>query len=152
MLQASTNTKDDAPVTHWHGFHHIGLVTADLDATIRFYEELLGMEIGDIHTSPNGNHCFIRPGDTASWGLHFFEVGDRALPDPATLQTFSRDPAPHFAFAIDNEAAAIALQEHLQRHGIATTPMNTIGAIKNFLFWDINGYLLEATWAQEQEK
>lgn len=143
-----TDTMDDEIITHWHGFHHIGLLTPDLDATIRFYKELLGMEIGDIHTSPNGNHCFIRPGNTASWGLHFFDVPDKTLPDPATLQTFTRDPVLHFAFAIENEAEAIALQQHLNKHGIATTPVNTIGAIKNFLFWDVNGYLLEATWAR----
>ena len=29
----------------WSGFHHIALMTRDLDATIRFYVDVLGMEI-----------------------------------------------------------------------------------------------------------
>lgn len=139
----------DTPPTRWRGFHHIGVVTANLDATIRFYEELLGMEVSKIHSSPNGSHCFIKPGDTTSWGLHFFEVPDKTLPAPATLQTFTRDPVLHFAFAIENEAVATALQQKITAHGVVTTPINTIGPIKNFLFWDVNGYLLEATWARE---
>nr|MBA3790917.1 VOC family protein [Rubrobacter sp.] len=32
----------------WQGFHHVALVTADLDATLRFYEDVLGMEAGEI--------------------------------------------------------------------------------------------------------
>ena len=28
----------------WRGFHHVALVTSDLDATMRFYAEALGIE------------------------------------------------------------------------------------------------------------
>src|SRR5215207_9095522 len=51
----------------WAGFHHIVLLmlTRDLDATMRFYREILGMEVifiapaGELH----GRHCAIRPGE-----------------------------------------------------------------------------------------
>ena len=63
-------------VPPWSGFHHIALVTRDLDATMRFYRDVLGMEIifsapaGDLH----GRHCAFRPGgDLDRLGLHFFE-------------------------------------------------------------------------------
>ena len=61
-------------VLPWAGFHHIALVTRDLDATMRFYRDVLGMEIifiapaGELH----GRHCGIRPaGDLDRLGLHF---------------------------------------------------------------------------------
>lgn len=40
----------------WSGFHHIALVTRDLDATIRSYRDVLGMDVviiasaGELHS------------------------------------------------------------------------------------------------------
>jgi len=39
----------------WRGFHHVALVARDLDATISFYRDVLGMEVvfiapaGELH-------------------------------------------------------------------------------------------------------
>ncbi len=48
----------------WRGFHHVALVTPDLDETICFYGEVLGMTVGEVFgaTRRQGRHCFIRPG------------------------------------------------------------------------------------------
>ncbi|MBY6278041.1 VOC family protein, partial [Symbiobacterium thermophilum] len=32
----------------WEGFHHIALVTPDLDTTIHFYGNVLGMQVGEV--------------------------------------------------------------------------------------------------------
>ena len=32
----------------WRGFHHVAVVTRDLEETIRFYEDVLGMSAGDV--------------------------------------------------------------------------------------------------------
>ncbi|GIP38815.1 hypothetical protein J31TS4_20950 [Paenibacillus sp. J31TS4] len=58
----------------WLGFHHVALVTTDLDATIHFYDNVLGMQISPVYpaTPPRGRHCFVKPGATDSWGIHFF--------------------------------------------------------------------------------
>jgi catechol 2,3-dioxygenase-like lactoylglutathione lyase family enzyme len=72
----STNFLRAAPP--WRGFHHVALVTPDLDATIALYRDVLGMEIGDVLTmgTMEARHCFIKPGDSETWGLHFFEHPD----------------------------------------------------------------------------
>ena len=61
----------------WRDFHHVDLVTQDLDATVSFYGDLLGMDVGDVmgRTARGGRsqHRFIRPGTGETWGLHFFE-------------------------------------------------------------------------------
>lgn len=46
----------------WQGFHHIALVTPDLDATI--HTEVLSMAVTGVLAASdrNGRHCFIKPG------------------------------------------------------------------------------------------
>jgi hypothetical protein len=56
----------------------------------------------------------------------------------------------HIAFAVPDEQAAVALRDRLDGYGVAMTPINTIGPLRNFLFLDNQGLLLEATWPSEQ--
>ena len=42
----------------WQGFHHIALVTADFDATLRFYGDVLDMDVGETM----GTHAGMQQG------------------------------------------------------------------------------------------
>lgn len=140
--QAAPNVPD------WRGFHHIALVTPDLDATIRFYGDILKMHVGEIQ-SRGQRHCFIKPGTSDTWGIHFFEYADAqiaAYPDIRERFAFVPGALQHLAFALPNEVAALALRDRLLDYHVEMTPINTIGPIRNFLFMDNNGVLLEATW------
>ena len=68
MASGRTDISDGTPP--WRGFHHVALVTPDLEATIRFYGEVLGMRVGEVvgATERQGCHCFIKPGDVETWG------------------------------------------------------------------------------------
>ena len=138
----------------WLGFHHVAMVTRDLEETTRFYGEVLGMSVGDlIERDAQGTvsrHLFIRPGGDESWGLHFFESPD-AEPH-ATGNRIDRDAlmgtvgVQHIAFALPDEAAGIELRERLKESGVESTEIGSVGPIRNTLFFDNNGLLLEATW------
>lgn len=132
----------------WTGIHHIALVTRDLNATVAFYGEILGMEIGEI-LQRGVKHCFIKPGGD-TWGMHFFEHPDAAIftaPDLLTDRFIFLDGAlQHIAFSLPDEQSAQMLRERLEAHKISMTPINTLGKIRNFLFFDNNGILLEAAW------
>ena len=145
-----------ANVPPWGGFHHVALVTPDLDATIAFYRDVLAMRIGEIREGGGvtaARHCFIRPGaDTATWGLHFFEYPGAEIPQYSEgLRSggFIAGGLQHIAFALPDLAAAQALRERLDAHGIEATPTGNVGPIQNLLFFDNHGYLLEATWPRE---
>lgn len=143
------NTTPSKPIPPWTGFHHIALVTPDLEATIHFYEDALGMQTGDILHTAAGKHCFIRPGQSEAWGLHFFEKPEAQIfTDPDLLVGFVLLPGAlqHIAFYLPEEVAALDLHERLQSLHVKVTGINEIGAIKNLLFFDNNGILLEATW------
>jgi catechol 2,3-dioxygenase-like lactoylglutathione lyase family enzyme len=138
----------------WRGFHHVAVVTRDLEETARFYGEVLGMSVGDlIERDAQGTvsrHRFIRPGGDESWGLHFFESPD-AEPHPSA-HSIDRDArmgtvgVQHIAFALPDEAAGIELRERLKESGVGSTDVGSVGPIRNTLFFDNNGLLLEATW------
>src|SRR4051812_36247858 len=92
----------------WRGIHHIALVTADLDATVHFYQAVLGMAVGPVAGSEagRGRHCiiFAKPDDPDTWGFHFFERPTTET----TLGLSDAHPAslvPHVALRLSDETA-----------------------------------------------
>lgn len=141
-----TDSPSSAVAPRWRGFHHVALLTHDLDATVYFYETLLEMTATSIVPLRQGRHCFIKPGQTDSWGIHFLETPDVLPPAPETLTTIPFTAVAHTAFTIADEDSALALRQRLVEAGVTVTDINEMGPIRNILFRDPNGHLLEATW------
>lgn len=134
----------------WRGIHHIALATPDLDATIAFYQGVLGMQVSDIAPSRagRGRHClvFAKPDDPDTWGLHYFERGTAGSPvQPAARESSASAAGPmlHIAFRLVDDDAANALRERLRIANVAITEIAELGS---FVFSDNNGIMLEATW------
>ena len=130
------------------------------DNVSRFYGEVLGMEVGDtIERDAQGavsRHRFIRPGGEESWGLHFFESPEaKAHPSAHSIDRVAlmgTVGVQHIAFALPDEAAGIGLRERLKASGVESTEIGSAGPIRNTLFFDNNGLLLEATWPKPQQR
>lgn len=148
----------------WCGIHHVAVVTKDLDATIQFYEKVLEMSADQRFpaTQKRGRHCFIKPGETTSWGLHFFEYPKaqifqsvRALKrlaenkDSDALNQFISGSLQHIAFALRSKSDAEILRNKLSSHGVVMTEIYDQGSIQNFIFVDNNGIQLEAAWKKD---
>ncbi len=149
----------------WQGIHHIALVTRDLEATLDFYVNLLGMQAGEIFPAVKGRgrHCFVKPGDTKTWGVHFFEYKEAQIFQSAeTLKRLSKEPISedlyrflpgalqHIAFALPSEDNALALRDKLRLHGVVMTDIYNLGSIRNYIFIDNNGIQLEAASPSNQ--
>jgi catechol 2,3-dioxygenase-like lactoylglutathione lyase family enzyme len=136
----------------WCEIDHLALVTRDLEATMRFYTDVLGMHAANIApaTPIHGRTCMIEPRPNATSDLHFFEHADAQpiQPHPEMLQQllFPTVGVHHIAFALPDAAAGLRLQERLQAAGIPTTPVMDQGDRYNLLFHDNNDLLLEANW------
>ena len=127
-----------------------GLVTPNLDETVRFYGDVLGMRVGEVSsaTGYQGRHCFIHPGEVETWGLHFSELPDARVFDlPEQFERGTKVPGSlqHIAFALPDEDAAKSLRQSLSATGVEATPATNLGGISNMLFRDNNGLLLGAT-------
>lgn len=158
MTTANERIATGTPTVPWRGFHHIALVTPDLDATIAFYRDVLGMTAGDVATRGGGRHCFITPGEGEAWGLHFFEYPDAELmTSPEQAAAFFANPETmrfgflpgalqHIALALPDEAAALTLRDRLTAANVPVSPIYGFGAIRNFMLADNNGLFIEAAW------
>ena len=143
----------------WRGFHHVAVVTRDLEETARFYGEVLGMEVGDpIERDAQGGPAPLHPAWRRSeLGSPLLRVtrgqGAPIGPQhrPRRPDGNGRGPA-HIAFALPDEAAGIGLRERLNRSGVESTEIGSAGPIRNTLFFDNNGLLLEATWPQPRQR
>lgn len=155
MMETSSSPVQETAMP-WQGIHHVALATPDLDATIQFYRDVLGMELTSLvpATERRGRHCFLSPGGE-TLGLHFWEAPNIEISSAweviETLQTsFLPGAFQHMAFTLSDEAAALALRERMEAHTVPMTPISDLGRLRSFLFPDNNGILLEAAWPRSE--
>lgn len=147
MVETSSTFAKTAPA--WQGIHHVALVTPNLDATISFYQDVVGMTLlfvapaGDMH----GRHAGLHAGGNFV-GLHFFEMPNAQIFAPPDLSTMHWLPGAlhHISIALPDEAAGLAFQKRLEAHGITMTPIMDQGDLWNMVFLDNNGMMVEAAW------
>lgn len=160
LTDPTANVSPEAP--EWRGFNHVALVTRDLDATISFYRDILGMEVVFVApaTEFHGRHGAVRPGgERDRIGLHFFEYSQAPLFGPSDRSPMAAvfDPGAtflsHISLALPDEAAGLALLDRLTRHGVQASPIKSIDIIPIRImgFFDNNGMPVEAAWPRSDQ-
>jgi catechol 2,3-dioxygenase-like lactoylglutathione lyase family enzyme len=140
-----TQATDEAP--RWRGINHLALVTADMDATVRFYHGVLGARLIATIGTPNFRHYFFEIGPQNT--VAFFEYADVPLetfakpagvPDPRAVQF------DHLSFNLPDEDALHTLRDRLKAADCEVTDVVDHGFIRSIYFTDPNGIALEASW------
>lgn len=123
------------------GVHHITLVGSNREATIDFYQGVLGMPL--VFSQPNL--------DVPEEEHLYFDAGDGRLITFFVRPTRSNDPAPnpegignlhHIAFTV-SRAVYTQVAERLRERGIENTGPIDRGFMDSIYFRDPNGQLLE---------
>lgn len=123
------------------GLHHITLICTDVEKTIAFYRDLLGLRL--IKRTVNFDDPETK---------HFY-FGDESG-TPGTIITFFEYPhAPpgqvgagsthHFAFEVEGDEEQLQWQVKLRDAGVAVTPVRDRKYFKSIYFHDPDGHLLE---------
>ena len=131
----------------WRGINHLALVTADMDATVRFYHGTLGARLVSTIGTAEFRHYFFEFGPECT--VAFFEyanstaepfVKDAGVPDPRAPQF------DHLALNLPDEQALHALRQRLKAADCDVTDIVDHGAVRSVYFTDPNGISLEASW------
>jgi catechol 2,3-dioxygenase-like lactoylglutathione lyase family enzyme len=133
--------------TYWRGVHHLALVTDDMDATVRFYHEVLGARLVVTLATPAFRHYFFEfaPGSTVA----FFEYRDQQLASyakPAGVPDPQASQFDHLSLGLADEEALLRLRDRLKEHDCEVTDVVDHGIMRSIYFTDPNGIALEASW------
>lgn len=123
------------------GVHHITLICTDMERTIAFYRDLLGLRL--VKQTVN----FDDPGTK-----HFYFGDNEAR--PGTLITFFEYPdmprgrvgsgsTHHFAFEVASEEEQLEWKKRLEGAAVYVTPVRDRKYFKSIYFQDPDGHLLE---------
>ena len=139
------------------GINHLALVTNDMDKTVRFYRDVLGMEVvgslsSEIEPGVPMRHYFFSIGQSNT--VAFFEWQDVDMPprkDSGTLK--SGIQFDHVSFNMDSERSLLDLQARVRSHGVPATDIVDHGFIHSIYFEDPNGISLEfSAWTKDLTK
>lgn len=127
------------------GINHLAFITPDLTGTIRFYRDLLGMELHSGIGHDGFRHYFFRAGNTL---VAFFQYEGASVME----EKFHGSPtsAPlgfdHVSFTVDSREDLFAYKDKLEAAGIEVTGAVDHGTLWSIYFFDPNNIPLEITW------
>ena len=133
----------------FRGINHLAMVTNDMDKTIRFYRDILGMPlVGALGSTPEMKryrHYFFETGPNNT--IAFFEWPGMVeeFHKPAGIPVKGRVQFDHISFDVESEAALLELQDKLAEAGIEVTQVVDHKFIHSIYFTDPNGIQLEAS-------
>jgi catechol 2,3-dioxygenase-like lactoylglutathione lyase family enzyme len=131
----------------WRGINHLALITADMDATVRFYHGVLGARLVATLGTPSFRHYFFEFGPEQT--VAFFEYRDADIEPftkPAGLPDRRAPQFDHLSFNLPDELALEALRARLKAHDCEVTDVVDHGMVRSIYFNDPNGIALEASW------
>jgi len=128
------------------GLNHLAFITNDMTKTVRFYRDLLGMELTAGIGHAGFRHYFFGMG---TGQVAFFEY-DQA--QPIKNRKFHGSPTDeplgfdHVAFTVDSKEALFTAKDKLEAAGVEVAGVVDHGTIWSIYFFDPNNIALEISW------
>ena len=127
------------------GINHLAFITDDMTETVRFYRDLLGMELHSGIGHDGYRHYFFQAGNTQ---IAFFEYQGAAKMKPKFHGKMTTEPLgfDHLSFTIESREELFALKDKLEAAGLEVAGAVDHGFIWSIYFFDNNNIPLEVSW------
>jgi len=127
------------------GINHLAFITDDMEQTIRFYRDLLGLELHSGIGHDGYRHYFFQMGSNQ---IAFFEYDgalkmERKFHGRKTTLPLGFD---HVSFTVDSAEDLFAFKDRLEAAGFEVTGAVDHGVIWSIYFFDNNNIPLEVSW------
>ncbi|MDP6706693.1 MAG: VOC family protein [Alphaproteobacteria bacterium] len=125
--------------------NHLAFITPDIEKTIRFYRDLLGMELTHGIGHDGYRHYFFK---TANNHIAFFEYAGAAPMKYKFHGKPTREPLgfDHVSFTVDSKEDLFALKDRLEAAGLEVHGAVDHGTMWSIYWFDPNNIPLEASW------
>jgi catechol 2,3-dioxygenase-like lactoylglutathione lyase family enzyme len=133
----------------YNGVNHLAMATGDMDCTVRFWRDLLGMRLVAELGSPGYRHYFFEISGTDT--IAFFEwPGVEPVPEKehgrVVKGPFAFD---HVSFGLAEEADLWSLKDRISSAGFWVSEVIDHGFILSIYTFDPNGIPIEFSWNVE---
>lgn len=130
----------------FNGINHLALITPDMDQTVRFYRDIIGLPLVGALSTPTFRHYFFDLGNHNTIAFfEYFGVTDTGTEKPAGIAATGRQ-FDHLSFNVDTEQDMLNLAERLRGHGVEVTRVIDHDFIHSIYFTDPSGISLEASY------
>jgi glyoxylase I family protein len=120
------------------GLHHVTAISSDLERTIAFYRDMLGMAIvrdAPSEDDPTARHVWFGSGD----GTYLTFMEYPRMPDGVV----GRGSTHHFALRVDSEEEQEAWRDYLREHDVDCTDVFDRGGFHSIYVRDPDGHVVE---------
>ena len=133
----------------FNGINHLAMATGDMDATIRFWRDLLGMRLVGGLGEPGYRHYFFEISQTDL--IAFFEWPGVQPVEPKAHGRPVRGPFvfDHVSFGVESSEALWELKDKLDAAGFEPSDVIDHGFIHSIYAFDPNGIPIEFSWTVE---
>jgi glyoxylase I family protein len=123
------------------GLHHVTAIASDLERTIAFYRDLLGLAIvsdGASDDDPEARHVWFGALDGSPGTLISFMQYPELPPGQVGVGSTH-----HFALIVDSPEEQEAWRDYLRDHGVDCTEVFDRGPFKSVYIRDPDGHIVE---------
>lgn len=130
----------------FNGINHLALITPDMNATVKFYRDVVGLPLVAAIGDRNFRHYFFDLGNHNT--IAFFEWpsvketgGEKGAGTPGSGRQFD-----HLSFNVESMEMMLELKKRLEEHSISVTRVVDHDFIQSIYFTDPSGISLEVSY------